>query len=87
MKEPSSVCPAEREAELEMPLWRQAREKDAMMRGAWLQNRVGRVVCSSLELAQTLLPNTLPSSMVALTQNRDRMFKMENGPFSGFGLF
>lgn len=63
------------------------KEKDAMKRRASVRNRAGRVVCSSLALAQTLLPNTPSSCMVAVAQNRNRMFKIEKVPFSGLGIF
>lgn len=44
------------------------------------------VAYSSPELAQALLQNILSSHLVALTQNSSRMFKTENGPFSGLSL-
>lgn len=44
------------------------------------------VVYSSLELAQTQPPDKLPSLMMAIVQNNNRMSNLKSSSFSGFDL-
>lgn len=45
-----------------------------------------RVVCSSLELAQTQSLNRLPCCTITLVLSKDGMSEMENSSFSGLDL-
>ncbi|XP_036186036.1 adhesion G protein-coupled receptor A3 isoform X2 [Myotis myotis] len=46
----------------------------------------GKVVCSSLELAQVLPPDTLPNRTVTLILSNNKISELKNGSFSGLSL-
>ncbi|XP_055986318.1 adhesion G protein-coupled receptor A3 [Sorex fumeus] len=46
----------------------------------------GKVVCSSLELARVLPPDTLPNRTVALILSNNKISELKNGSFSGLNL-
>lgn len=51
-----------------------------------LLSRADRMVCISLELAQTQPLNTLASHTIILALSNDRMSEVENESFSGLDL-
>ncbi|XP_057402650.1 adhesion G protein-coupled receptor A3 isoform X4 [Balaenoptera acutorostrata] len=46
----------------------------------------GKVVCSSLELAQVLPPDTVPNCTVTLILSNNKISELKNGSFSGLSL-
>uniref|UniRef100_A0A5F8H1D8 Adhesion G protein-coupled receptor A3 n=1 Tax=Monodelphis domestica TaxID=13616 RepID=A0A5F8H1D8_MONDO len=46
----------------------------------------GKVVCSSLDLAQVLPPDTLPNRTVTLILSNNKISELKNGSFSGLSL-
>ncbi|XP_061047263.1 adhesion G protein-coupled receptor A3 isoform X3 [Eubalaena glacialis] len=46
----------------------------------------GKVVCSSLELAQVLPPDTVPNRTVTLILSNNKISELKNGSFSGLSL-
>lgn len=59
------------------------REGSAELGNMMLLNMANRDLCSSLELAQTMSLNMLPTHRIALVLSNDRMYKRKNSSFSG----
>lgn len=86
MEEQNGACVVERGRATDETDMTDVREGCVGWRDMSLLSRIGRVVCSSLELCVDSAPNKLPSLMIALALSNDWMSKTKNGLFSGLVL-